>query len=171
MNILTQDQEDTLNNAVIRALGGDFQEEAKKLVSKLVEDISYSIFNYIDDDLTNELEDSIPQEAARAAESFIASIASGNEQAALKFIRAHSEYFSNLEREQPAAPWLSFVKEHGSIALRRKMLEFVGPKLEAERIKDLEAEVAALRKLANKQDAELREWRTGERVLDADQPT
>ena len=171
MSILTEDQEDTLNNAVVRALGGDFQEEAKKLVAKLVDDIGYRLFDYIDDDLTNGLQDAIRQEAARAAESFIAAIANGNEEAALKFIQARSDHLNNLERGQPATPWLKFARENGSIALRSKMLEFVGPKLEAERIKDLEAEVAALRKLANKQEAELHGWRSGMKVLGvAEQP-
>lgn len=156
---LPEDSETRLNDLVSKALGENFASGVAEKVNSLVGEIQENLHYAIQDQLEGELQSSIIDEARRAAERFLERLRAGDENAVRHFLKLPSGYLPHMEERNCENGLLNVASEYGGIALRQKLLEAIQPRLEAERIKDLEAESGARLKALHRERLSGREIR------------
>jgi len=143
---LDDETEDRLSEVTAEALGKDFEKAVTSKVDGLVGEVKDLLHGYIAEDLQDDLKENIQDEARRTAERFMERLRAGDEKAVGSFLKLPNYVFDERNREHEL---LSEGSQYGGIALRKKLLEAVLPRLEAERIKDLEAIAEARLKALN----------------------
>lgn len=149
-----------LDGMVKSALGERWQEKTSSVLKDALDALSYDVLDYIGSELKDHLQQDVQEAARRTAENFLEALANGYEEQTKQFLMLPSDYWKQRDR---LTPWLDYGREHGPIALRRKMIDAGQDRLENEVILDQTAQIKALVEQVQKQEAELRQWRTGER--------
>lgn len=155
---LDKKSEEHLDGLVKKALGEGWQDKTCKVLKDALDAVTYDVMDYISAELQGHLQDNIGDAARHAAQNFLDALAEGKEEQVAQFLMLPNDYWKQRERFS----WLDYGREHGPIALRRKMLEAVRDRLEREVILDQEAQIKALAEKCQKQEDELYRWRTGE---------
>lgn len=142
---LDEQSEEKLDSLVEKALGEKFTAQVKEKVTSLSDELSETLHWYVEDDLKSNLQMAIHDEATRAAGRFMDAVVAGDEKSVQQFLKLPSGYLPHMEERNNQRDLISQEWHGGGIALRKKLLESVLPRLESERIKDLEAQSEARR--------------------------
>ena len=141
----------------------EFQAKLDKMAHKAAEEYGYELQAQLSFMLEDgQLAEHIRTAARQMAGNFIEAVQRGDDECVEQFFGSPNVAFLN-PRQNIHAPHEE--PKYGGIALRRKLIEAVQDRLENERIKDMQAEIDALRKEYLRAKNELQEWRTGERNI------